>query len=627
MESTPVILLSFANSEKEYLPTLKAEGQALKSALRPLEQRGFIRVEKEESTTSEELVELLAAHKDQLCIFHYGGHAGNDFLELEGKAVQAEGLAKLLGEQENLKLVFLNGCSTKGQVENLLAAGVKAVLATSVSIEDEQARYLATSFYQALANKRSIKRAFEFAKNALNTAFQNSPQVEVYRGIGKSNAIKETKTDMPWGFYVQAEHEEEILRWQLPYYVEQQMDNEITTHIGNQIEVNFDIVMILEGMCKYNPDIYTEMREVRNGEEKLKDSSTFLDLVIENFPWVIGSQLRLLLIFDEPNRARLEQLLSTYYVSSKVLYFILLANLWREINLLKEEEKKQHLATFKKNTFFEEATVLGFDFLKGIGQIYALFQEIKGQLFIPEFERFCDKLDQDDGLKPAHDFLEKLQRSYQKMSDSDIATACFEAEGAVALILKEAAFLANYHMLTVRNIQIENSLHSAETYELELGRLNAVVNTSLRLYDDTDYRRKAAYTNCRSIVIVPNEDDLRTFLNLSPFIIDKNTFLNNSAIDIFLYAFEKEGHFNYLSVNHSIYKAIANEKGTDLIHTNMTDTDFQEGRNVQKKKARKPSQFSARSRLEETKEDVKGKKVFASLERQFEAFKTDFGLL
>ena len=94
-----------------------------------------------------------------------------------------------------------------------------------------------------------------------------------------------------------------------------------------------------------------------------------------------------------------------------------------------------------------------------------------------------------------------------------------------------------------------------------------------------------------------------------------------------MYAFEKEGHFNYLSVNHSIYKAIANEKGTDLIHTNMTDTDFQEGRNVQKKAPQKLSQFSARSRLQEANKEVKGKKVFASLERQFEAFKTDFGLL
>ena len=39
------------------------------------------------------------------------------------------GLAQLMGIQKELQLVFLNGCATKGQVEQLFAAGIKAVIA------------------------------------------------------------------------------------------------------------------------------------------------------------------------------------------------------------------------------------------------------------------------------------------------------------------------------------------------------------------------------------------------------------------------------------------------------------------------------------------------------------------
>ena len=58
------------------------------------------------------------------------------------------GLAKLFGMQENLKLVFLNGCSTKGQVEALQANNIPNIIATSKSVEDGVAKNLAISVLQ-----------------------------------------------------------------------------------------------------------------------------------------------------------------------------------------------------------------------------------------------------------------------------------------------------------------------------------------------------------------------------------------------------------------------------------------------------------------------------------------------
>ena len=59
-------------------------------------------------------------------------------LQLEGGVGGAGGIAKLLGQQAGLKLVFLNGCANKEQVKNLHAAGVPAVIATAVKINDSK---------------------------------------------------------------------------------------------------------------------------------------------------------------------------------------------------------------------------------------------------------------------------------------------------------------------------------------------------------------------------------------------------------------------------------------------------------------------------------------------------------
>src|SRR5207253_2413236 len=92
-------------------------------------------------TTIRDLVRGLQLYRDQVAVFHYGGHAGDYELLLQspdgGRVVaDAGGLAGLFGTQRNLKLVFLNGCSTYGHVEGLLAAGVPAVIATSRPVED-----------------------------------------------------------------------------------------------------------------------------------------------------------------------------------------------------------------------------------------------------------------------------------------------------------------------------------------------------------------------------------------------------------------------------------------------------------------------------------------------------------
>ena len=91
-----------------------------------------------------------------IAVFHYGGHADSYSLLFEAEGgktaeIDAEGFAEFLAQQAGLRLVFLNACSTAGQVQALQTAGVPLVIATSQDILDTLATDFAGEFYKSLA--------------------------------------------------------------------------------------------------------------------------------------------------------------------------------------------------------------------------------------------------------------------------------------------------------------------------------------------------------------------------------------------------------------------------------------------------------------------------------------------
>lgn len=611
----PIIYLAFADQQDEHLPLLKEEVSRLKDWLRPLEKRDFIKVEREESATVSEMESTLAAYPDQIVIFHYGGHAGDSLLRLEDQDAHHRGLAKWLGEQSSLRLVFLNGCSTMGQVDALLEAGVPAVIATSTPIADHRAVEFSDAFYKALAGKRTLKGAFEFARSSLMTRYQRTPEMKIVRGFAHTKQKTET---LPWNLHVNEDRAGEILNWRLPYYREVGLPREMIQYIGREIEVNRYIVLVLDAMCRYNKDIYSQMVEVIDGEEVKKDSSTYLDLVIQNFPWIIGSQIQLLRQHQHPNRARLDQLLSTYLITAMLLYYLLLNDYWDQLRRHNWPKPKRWLAELLQT----KEHFLQVDFPQRILLLYEQISKYQQVPFIPEMKDFCDTLQQEEShLHRAWRYLEDLRG---KKEDIDLQKSCRQAEQALALFLQHAAFLADYRMLTIRGIGIDNPRYGEVSYELDLGALNAIVNTSLSLYEDKDKRRKQSYSNSNSIILVPNERDLENSLNLSPFIIDKNAYLEKNHIDLFVHCYEKEGQYHYLAVKHGIFDAFQNPKGTDMIHTGMTLEDFLEGRNITTREEEEDFGFAQAFDLEEeSTSTAKGTPVFAPLVVQFAQFKSD----
>jgi CHAT domain len=620
-----LIVLSFANQTDSHLNLLNEESSEIRNALRPLEKRGFVAVEHEESTTVKELAEMFLDNPDQLTIFHYGGHAGSDEILLEDAEASEKGLAQLLGQQKNLKLVFLNGCSTKGQVDTLFAAGVKAVIATSASINDNKAKDFAISFYKALAYKQTIKQAFYAAKGVIELR-KDAPEIG-FRKIGRINepSLKTAET-MLWGLYIQPQYEEEILNFRLPYYRMMAVSQDVLANV----KANRHITSVLEEMCRYKKDIYTEMVTVRSGEDVKRDSSYYLKLVFENFPLPIGKQIQLLKPMEVANLERLEQLISTYIVTGQTLYFILLSNFWEEVSknnlTISPNFLSEHQLTFENEK--------DFDFFKAILDLYEYIKKLQMPLFAPEYEILCKNLlDDNQDAHNAHQYLQILRGGYAKTPKNEIAETCENVEMALKDILWEAAFLVGYDFFSVRDIEIRFPRSSTISYELDWG----MVDTNITLFNDNENRRRPVFTNCDSIVMLAygRDGDLSHYLNLSPFIIDKNTFhktviddntvQKNRLIDLFMFRYEKNGIFHFATINHNYFVAARNEKGTDIVHTKMTLRDFEKGENI---KSTLPAYKSSKAATVKTPEIIKDlseiNPIFADLELQFLNFKNAF---
>lgn len=217
----PTVFIAFANDLDDHLVTLKKESRDIYNALAPLDNQGAIAIHREESIEVDELYQDLLSFNDRLVIFHYAGHADGSMLQFEGGVGSSKGIAGLLGQQPSLKLVFLNGCATKDQVNALHQAGVPAVIATAVKINDTKATLLSHAFYQALADGQSIFDAFDNAKHYIETKFDSSHSVMPSISRQPNSFFAEQAQDsaqsleFEWGLYTLPEAEEDLTQWRL----------------------------------------------------------------------------------------------------------------------------------------------------------------------------------------------------------------------------------------------------------------------------------------------------------------------------------------------------------------------------------------------------------------------------
>lgn len=191
-----IVLLVFANdrsNERRFLPNLAREQRELHDIFERLLEVGAI--EDLRILWNATVRDLLAMFRKgrfrgRIPILHFAGHASGSALMFENaqgtpSSTNAGALADYLGQQSGLILVFLNGCSTQGQILGLRTAGIKAVVATSRAVEDDVAAEFARQFYVELA-QRPLRNAFETAKAAVRAiGCERSRELVVEEGKGR----------------------------------------------------------------------------------------------------------------------------------------------------------------------------------------------------------------------------------------------------------------------------------------------------------------------------------------------------------------------------------------------------------------------------------------------------------
>ena len=198
MNKLPVVLLAFANDSDtgRRLIHLSRERDEIRRSLKIAVNNDLCEVEIIIDANFKNIVEAFRDKKlkDRISIFHFAGHANAFtlcFESLIGKPelVYKEGFAEFIGQQKNLKLVFLNGCDTDNHAIQLHKKGIPVVLSARRAINDEVAADMAIEFYKSLAADNDILKSFIEAEAIVKS---KNKQLPIFtRGLGaKENGVQ-----------------------------------------------------------------------------------------------------------------------------------------------------------------------------------------------------------------------------------------------------------------------------------------------------------------------------------------------------------------------------------------------------------------------------------------------------
>lgn len=535
-----VLFLAFANSSTNPLPNLSREDDGIFSILVNRQLKGHFLIHRESFATTENINKYLYKYKDNLTLFLFSGHANDQALLLRDQDANAKGVAYQLGEaarRGNLKLVILNGCSTAGQVNDLLEAGVPAVVATSAPVGDSSATAFSIRFFQGLIDRRlNLERAFEEALGPAQTATDRDLQISsVPRSIGFKQTAK--KNEPIWGLYVSTPA---ILSSNpIPYLSTSGKGHE--DYLPNEQLTQALFEALLNNKCR---DIRNLQEKAEEGEYvEVGDKQT---VIVNVLPYPMSVHLQKLLCpveqenegFDKISVSRLEQCGLVFHTTTEFMAFILLAQLWE----LKLKNKITNIpsnlvAGIKSYFYLTQEQRLSYNYLNLIRAILTFFDTIPKEsitYFVEELEQLRTRIQEEHTFAKACDFLNHLRQLTvaKKVEKSNVLEMCIEAEDHLSSFFAELGFVHRYTLVSIQNIDVQKYRHQlSPTFSHEAVKL-------MRAFGKPEqyYYTLTTFMDNRGIALLKGKMRLinaqkrefdgeeLSFLNLSPFVIDRNAF-------------------------------------------------------------------------------------------------------
>src|SRR5436190_2211483 len=220
--------------------------------------------------------------------------------------------------------------------------------------------------------------------------------------------------------------------------------------IKNMAQVNEILIKeVFDEMVKMRPAFAKYL--LTDEDEEVVDQRILADLIIKNFPWPIGVELRRLFSgsMRELNRGRLDQLFKTIERTMQFLSFVMVSELYDLVKKNKTEISAEFSSQFANR--FLLLSMGNFAWL--IRATGTFLQKNNLTEFIPEIDsnfnnKFFDAL---DFWVPERNEIGHYQIN---LTDADIQKRCVEYEDKLTFILKSISFLVRYKLVTIKEIKI-----------------------------------------------------------------------------------------------------------------------------------------------------------------------------
>ena len=302
------------------------------------------------------------------------------------------------------------------------------------------------------------------------------------------------------------------------------------------------IEKVFEEMLKYKPTLQKML--VSEEEDETPDPRMKGDLIIKNFPWPIGIELRRLFsaTMRQPDRLRLDQIFKTIERTMQFISFVMICQIWKE-----KKEGKLEIPQNLSKEFLGRIVLLSLgNYAWLIRSLGNLINENRILWFLPEMgENFGTK------FFAAIDFWVPERNEvghYQiNLSQEEIERRCVEYEEKLTYILQRIAFLCKYKLVSVREIKVNRPKNQSAKFDHIVDILNS---------SDSDFIAKEfeeeKYSESHSILLMKSLKNMEDYLNLSPLIIDTHTeIIDNKEKfdikkDIFMYTKFRDDHLMYI---------------------------------------------------------------------------------
>jgi hypothetical protein len=281
-------------------------------------------------------------------------------------------------------------------------------------------------------------------------------------------------------------------------------------------QINENLIRaVFDEMAKYKTSLQKHLIIDEDEEEEEVDYRILGDLIIKNFPWPVGVELRRLFSgsMRQLDRLRLDQIFKTIERSMQFICFVMLSQLWRD--KLKEDISIPDNISKDFKSRFCVLSLGNFSWLiRSIGNLY---QESKIEWFMPEMsENFNKKFFQAlDFWVPERNEIGHYQIN---LTQEEIEKRCVEYEDKLTFILQRIAFMAKYKLVSVREIKVNKPKNRDARFHHVIDLLNS---------SDSDFAAKEIdeikYSESHSVLLMKTIKSIEEYLNLSPLIIDTHS--------------------------------------------------------------------------------------------------------